>query len=162
MSMVKWNMHLFIGIDSIDQNHKHLVQLLNEAYDEFIMGINIEEIFIEELFQCMAHCFDCEESLMIETSYPNLSAHKAEHEVFTERFLVIGNNYQRGADTSIEILMFLNNWINHHIRETDTKFGDFFEIQNLGLRILKSSRHKHRSGSCNTELNASDVTASDI
>ena len=135
MPITKWNMSLLVGIQEIDENHRHIVQLLNEAYDEFIMGINIEEVFIDDLFNLMAHCFDCEETCMINTSYPGFYEHKAEHELFTLRFLEISNNYRQDANTSIEILMFLNNWINHHIRETDSKLGEFVEVQNLAKRI---------------------------
>ena len=135
--MVKWSMDLLIGIKEIDDSHRQLVELLNEAYAEFIVGINVEQIFIDELFQCMANCFDREESWMIKTSYNNFSAHKSEHELFTLRFLEIYKNYSQDANTSIEVLMFLNNWINHHIRETDSKFGEFVEIQKLGKRMNK-------------------------
>ena len=140
--MVKWNMDLLIGIKDIDENHRHLVQLLNEAYDEFVVGINVEQLFIDELFQCMANCFDCEESLMIKTNYNCFSEHKSEHELFTLRFLEIYKNYNQDANTSIEVLMFLNNWINHHIRETDSKFGEFVEIQKLGKRMNQESAAK--------------------
>jgi hemerythrin len=47
----------------------------------------------------------------------------------------INSNYQQNANTSVEILMFLNNWISHHIRETDSKFGNFVEVQNLTKRF---------------------------
>ena len=71
---------------------------------------------------------------MIKHSYPHLPEHQAEHELFTIRFIEINKNYKQDANTSAEILVFLNNWIKHHICETDSKLGRFVDVQNLGNR----------------------------
>jgi hemerythrin len=128
MPIIKWNKDFLIGIQDIDENHRYLIRLLNETYDGFVLGINTESSFIDELFQCMADCFTYEENVMIDTSYSDYLVHKEEHEAFTENFLKIYDNYE-DINTFIKLLMFLNNWIYHHIRETDANFGHFVGIQ---------------------------------
>ena len=142
MSMVKWNIGFMIGIHAMDENHRLLVQLLNEAYDEFVMGINIEEEFIEGLVKCIARGFDYEENFMLTSSYPKFAEHKAEHDIFTTRLLDIRKNYRQDATTSIQILMFLNNWIIHHIRQSDAQLGNFVEVQNLTKRIATECQNR--------------------
>ena len=129
MSMVIWNARLLTGLKEIDKNRRHLVHMLNNAYDEFVMGINIDGFLLDELFKCMAHCFDCEETWMIQYSYPKLFQHQTEHELFTIKFIEIINNYKQNASTAAEILVCLNNWIKHHICETDIKSGIWWVLR---------------------------------
>jgi hemerythrin len=135
MPIVKWNAGLLTGIKDIDENNRRLLLLLSESFDDFGIGSTTENNFIDDLFNCMANCFDCEETLMIKKSYPFFSEHKAEHEIFTQRFLEIYG--KQDADTYLEIMVFLNNWITHHIGETDTKFGNFVEALNFRKRQKK-------------------------
>lgn len=137
--MVKWNIELLTGVSDIDEYHKHLVKLLNDAYEGFLIGINIEEFYVDELLDLMFLCFACEESWMMNTSYPFISTHRAEHELFAARFIEIRKQYTQDAYNSVEILIFLNNYVNHHIREADKKFGSFVD----GIR-LKTMANKEQ------------------
>jgi hemerythrin len=123
MFVTKWNAELLIGIPAIDQQHRQLVELLTEAYVGFVIGINIEKHVVDEVISGMTKCFEYEESWMVNNAYPELFEHKKEHDFFTQRLMEISRSYNQDANTSIDVLIFLNNWVNHHIRLTDAKLG---------------------------------------
>jgi len=138
MPIVQWNINFLLGIHEIDQHHMHLVQLLNDTYDEFREKGSIDPSFIDELTEYARHHFACEEKLMKETAYPKLDEHKEEHESFNSRISEIRKCYKQQANVSVELLWFLCNWISHHIRETDAEFGRFVDVHNIRKRISKS------------------------
>ena len=137
MPIIEWNMRYLIGIREIDQHHKHLVELLNKAYDEFRKGNNIEQSVVDELVDHAGYHFTCEERWMAESSYPKLAEHKDEHELFTSRILEFQSKYRKNESVSVEILWFLCNWVTHHILETDAKFGQFIEVQNIRNKVSR-------------------------
>jgi len=134
MPIIEWNVNFLVGIQEIDRHHKHLVNSLNEAYDRFREGKEIELSFLQELVDYAAHHFACEESWMKKTSYPNLAAHQEEHALFTSRVCEFKREYKRNARISVELLWFLCNWVTHHIRETDAEFGRFVDVHKIRSR----------------------------
>jgi len=62
---------------------------------------------------------------------------KAEHELFTVRLLEIYQHHKQDANTSADVLLTFNNWISHHFTETDTKFGNYVEVQRLKISVQK-------------------------
>jgi len=138
MPIVEWNVNLLIGIQEIDRQHKHLVELLNENYDQFREGTDINPSFLQELVDFSTHHFACEEGWMKKTSYPKLAAHREEHDLFTSRISEFSKEQKRNANISVELIWFLCNWVTHHIRETDAEFGRFVDIHNIRKRGSKS------------------------
>jgi len=137
MPIVEWDVTYILGIQEIDQQHKTMVELLNKSYDEFRAGARIEQSVIEQLIEFSETHFACEERLMAETSYPGLTDHREEHKIFIRRMKEFKKSYKPTADASVEILWFLCNWVTHHIRETDAKFGRFMDIENVSKSIKK-------------------------
>lgn len=131
MPIIEWNVNLLVGIQEIDRQHKQLVQWLNDNYDLFREGAEMEGTFLHELLDYSVHHFSCEEGWMRKTSYPNFVAHKEEHELFTRRIIEFKKEQQRNANVSVELIWFLCNWVTHHIRETDAEFGRFIDVHNI-------------------------------
>jgi hemerythrin len=140
MPIIEWNMGFMLGIPEIDRHHKHLVKLLNEAYDEFRDGVAVEQSVIDELTVYASQVFAFEENLMRETSYPKLSDHKDEHETFCSRVNELRDTFKKNKNVSIELLWFLCNWVTHHLRETDAEFGRFVDMYNIQKRVGGESR----------------------
>jgi hemerythrin len=140
MPIVEWNISFLLGIQEIDQHHKHLVELLNKTYDEYKEGAPAENLrsVIDELLDYSTYHFECEERWMTETLYPNFIDHKAEHVIFTKRISELQKNFQFNTNISLEVLSFLSNWITHHILKTDAKYGHFVADQNIRKRINRN------------------------
>src|SRR5690349_3131524 len=93
MPIIDWNIKYMLGIKEIDQHHRHLVDLLNTAYDDFKNGASVGQSVISELADYVSYHFSCEERWMMETQYPNFAAHKEEHDSFAERVFEFRRKY---------------------------------------------------------------------
>lgn len=87
MLMIVWNDTFDIGVQQFDEQHKHLVGLLNQAYMNFIAGEPTERVerILYELVGYFTYHFKAEESWMHEHSYPVLGELRAEHDRFVGR-----------------------------------------------------------------------------
>jgi len=139
MPIIEWNVGFLIGIQEVDRYHQQMVQLLNEAYDEFREGAVVKQSVLDELIGHTEHIFDLEESFMLEISYPNYEEHKQEHELFASRIVEFKKLSRKNKDVSIELLWFLCNWVTHHLRETDAEFGRFVDIYQINKMVSRGS-----------------------
>ena len=114
------------GIDHIDREHEKLFEIVNRVYetlmDDFIPDKYdyIVEI-INELKDYTDTHFRNEEEYMMSIRYKKLISHKAEHQEFEEKIasydLSAMDENQKAA--ILGILDFLNDWLVHHILDSD-------------------------------------------
>jgi hemerythrin len=138
MPIVQWNINFLLGIREIDQHHQHLVQLLNDTYDEFREKAVIDPSLIGKLLDYAGYHFTFEEKLMKQVSYPGFAEHKEEHDSFASRIAEIQKVYKQKESISVELIWFLCNWITHHIRETDAEFGRYVDVHKIQKRMNKA------------------------
>ncbi|MDD2542578.1 MAG: bacteriohemerythrin [Desulfuromonadaceae bacterium] len=128
MSYINWDDTFDLGINELDEHHRHLVALLNLTYDILTQGAThdgIAEVLDELVYYTIYH-FAAEEHWMKENKYPHLSQHRDEHELFCQKI----NEFQKDllkqkTNLSLEVLQFLNNWLTTHILKSDADFGRF-------------------------------------
>ena len=128
MPLIEWGDKFSLHDEMIDKHHRHLVDLLNELYDDSVSGASPERLreVLHDLINYATYHFYTEEKLMEQGGYPGLEAHKLEHAFFVEKVV----NMQRGVhqgkqDLSGETIKFLVEWITHHILQNDFLFGEF-------------------------------------
>jgi hemerythrin len=130
MPLFKWDNNLSIGIRDIDKNNRRLIEFLYDAYDVLAMGFKLYEYYQDEFLEYMKYSFACEEALMTIKLYPDIIEHKSEHELCISELTAICNLLKQAPNRSVKFLLFVNIWINHHIRGTDAKFGNFVQAEN--------------------------------
>ncbi|OYY94734.1 MAG: hypothetical protein B7Y41_03945 [Hydrogenophilales bacterium 28-61-23] len=130
---IVWNDSFITGIERIDEQHKVLVNTLNEANTRLAARVTrdlLEQITRDLLSYAIYH-FETEETLMKEYNYAGLSAaddekHHREHRAFSQQVVALRENLRNGhLVTREELLSFLNNWLVNHILFTDKRFGEF-------------------------------------
>lgn len=132
-----WNDSWLVGIREVDTQHKHLVSLLNQLHEA--MGgsegkTQLGGILSELVNYTKAH-FAGEERLMRQHGYAEYNAHKQEHDRLTEQILKFEQTFLSDGATvssSVEVLHFLRNWLQHHICGTDKKYVPF--LQSKGVK----------------------------
>jgi hemerythrin len=126
MPLLQWNDRFGLGVAEIDEQHHALMELVNTLYDDFKAGAPLPALktLLEALISGTEAHFACEEQWMRQTSFPDLANHVKEHEKFRVRVGEIDNLFAKGVDTSLDLMLFLNNWIRHHLIEVDAKFAD--------------------------------------
>ncbi len=128
MISIEWDGSIAIGIASIDQDHKKLVDLLNELFAAGFaaMGPEMIDKILADLLDYTKYHFEREEALLAEVKYSKLDGHKAEHQNMIRRLQqIIREREQKGAthDLSNDTLKFLSHWLTDHIKAEDKEFG---------------------------------------
>lgn len=130
MSLLVWDGSLAMGIDSIDVQHEELFRVINSMYDKMHDGREQNALIegLDSLRSYAKYHFHTEEKLMEEYGYPELDAHRKEHEVFAERVYLYAQRPLDEVEKTLEELeSFLLNWLIKHIQRTDRKYMDFFK-----------------------------------
>lgn len=114
-----------VGDDQIDEQHKRIVELINQLTDEFANAQDsklLESVF-GELVEYSANHLAYEEKLLEEVGYPHLEEHKALHWTYLEQISNLSEFTFRNQDKAAEqITVFLKQWWDHHILEEDTDY----------------------------------------
>jgi hemerythrin len=127
--LVEWSEDLSVGIQEIDEQHKVLLEILNELNDG-LHDVRRKEIRLEVLDKLIDYTkvhFAVEESLMRILGYPRYEEHKAEHDrligeikEFREKFI------QDPSAPTYELLVFLKRWLLNHIMKVDKHYEQHF------------------------------------
>lgn len=126
MPITIWNDSLATGIGQFDVHHKHLLDLLNTVYEDFVADAPAENIgrILEELMDYATYHFAAEEAWLQKVGYPRLAEHRLEHERYIRRVLEIQKDCLDGVGhLNIEVLSFLNNWLSDHILKVDAEYS---------------------------------------
>lgn len=128
MPYVEWDASFLLGIQEFDEHHKHLVDLLNRAYDDFQSGTHLDDIdaILEEMLEYATYHFAAEERWMKGCGYPGTEKHCTEHADFTRKVVEMARNGSPDKLMLImEVMAFLNYWLVDHILKTDAEYGQF-------------------------------------
>jgi len=128
MPIMKWSEQLSVKIDSIDNEHKKLFELINKLADAMSKGEGhnaLDSILIELTDYTITH-FGHEEEALKKYNFPGLAAHKKEHETFVSKIEDTKKKYEEGAITlTIPLIDFLTTWIKEHILKSDMGYSPF-------------------------------------
>ena len=128
ISPITWSDEISVGVESIDNQHKKLVSMINALHNAIADGKDIEvleEIF-NGLFDYTDKHFSYEEELSKKHGYPDVEDHKEEHaeliyQVARHKSMLGSGGLFRG-----ELLVdFLQFWLINHIKTSDMKFASF-------------------------------------
>lgn len=130
---INWSSDLALGIDEIDEQHKILVEILNDVYEAVNSGNRDEKKLkkiIDGMLRYVNFHFVTEEMKMIKTNYSDYKNHKAEHDAFVEKALEFQSGFRDGSTSLPEDMMdFLKTWLVNHIQGTDREYVPYFTKQ---------------------------------
>ncbi len=127
---VSWDASYDVGIEYVDKQHRHLVELINDLYGACLGEGELEETFkqvMKELVEYVMIHFKDEEKIMEEINYPDIIAHKKKHEAFVKKILQSVNDYRNGKQfVPNTFVRFLRDWLFNHILITDKELAKFY------------------------------------
>ncbi len=132
--LIVWNEELETGIDSIDEQHQQLVDILNEFYaaTQQHEGPEVGAAILERLGEYTRVHFTVEESVMRLLDYPDYDAHKALHDELLETFRSLAAKYASGKrSANFELIHFLKLWLVKHIQKSDMEYTHFYRTRGL-------------------------------
>ena len=125
---VEWKDDYSVGIDSIDQQHKKLLNLINQLQTavDYSTGEEFEREALDELVDYTKTHFTFEEGLMEQNGYPDFEPHKAQHVKMIKEVERVLSIYEKDHDTAMDnAVNFLKDWLINHINGTDKEYSSF-------------------------------------
>lgn len=123
-SWVNWDDSLSVGIDSIDEQHHYLVDLINDLYEVVSNKSGAREVarLIKATDAYAKVHFRAEEQMMEHYGYAGIKQQVQQHHAFEAR---IREFYQELHDNPLvaqyEVLSYLRDWLIKHILVEDAK-----------------------------------------
>jgi hemerythrin len=124
MALIEWTEDLNTGIQVIDNQHQRIVEYINKLHHaqehhsrEEVGGV------LDELVDYTLSHFAFEESLMEESGYAYINAHKKVHQLFVKRVADYQQRFKMGEEIAEELINTLRAWLINHIRNDDQDYS---------------------------------------
>ena len=134
MALIDWSPSYSVKVAKFDQQHKKLVDLINQLHDAMKSGQGTTAIgvVLQSLIAYTGTHFSEEIKLMQTHGYPDLAKHQAEHEKFVKQVIEFQQKFQDGgAMLTMSVLSFLKDWLVKHIQGEDKKYGPFLNAKGV-------------------------------
>jgi hemerythrin len=132
MDLVTWSPTYSVGVKLIDDQHKGLLNLVNDMFNHVVGNVDEEreyfKLVIQEAVQYVKVHFQTEEKIMIRTSFPGYAEHKKAHDMFV--LAVVKNVKEFEANktfTLMDFTRFLKEWVLTHIAIMDKQYFTYFK-----------------------------------
>ena len=124
MTFMQWKPEMSVGVARLDAQHKGLIALINQLGEE---GTDTDmEYILVELERYVREHFRDEEQLMETAGYPELSAHKEEHQAFEDWLHSVKAAYGSGGEARFyiadDVNKYLRDWLANHILIIDMEY----------------------------------------
>jgi hemerythrin len=126
--MFEWKPEYSVHIGSIDGQHQNLFRIAGELYAAMSVGQGKAALsrILDRLVQYTAVHFAHEERLMRLHDYPDLAAHKVQHDALTRQVLAFQEEFDAGRSSmTVQLLHFLKDWLERHIAASDQKYAPY-------------------------------------
>ena len=127
VKILEWTPEYSVHAPEIDREHQTLFTLINRLHKAMLAGEGTKLLapLLAEMLQYTLLHFAHEENLMASIRYAGLRAHVQQHDALRGRVKAFADRFERGEVTiTIELTLFLSEWIKHHILTTDRQLGD--------------------------------------
>jgi hemerythrin-like metal-binding protein len=152
MEAFTWDQRFETGLDMVDQQHRHLVDLVNVAGD-ILLAEKSSETELQDLFSQLAeyaiYHFNEEERLMLEAGVDprHVASHKTQHREFLKQVTSMWNSRALTADPAAMLHGFLSSWLTVHILGQD---------QEMARNIARIRAGENPAAACDAEAKAVD------
>jgi hemerythrin len=120
---ISWTKDLDTGIELIDEQHKQIVNFINQLeHAEENQQSELVRQVIEECIQYTLSHFAFEEEIQKEAGYEYCRPHKMVHDLFTRRVGEYRTRLASGEDVALELHRMLANWLVNHIKHDDADY----------------------------------------
>ena len=149
METFAWNQNFATGLDLVDEQHRHLVALINQLGDSLIAGAVKDEAALQAVFEELAayaqYHFSEEERLMQDSGVApeHRDPHRRHHIEFVEQLSTMWSSRSTMADPADTLHGFLRAWLGFHILGEDQAMAR--EIVRIRAGASPNSAHADES-----------------
>lgn len=134
VSFMPWSDEFVLGIESIDTQHRWLVEATNRLYDQIESqhpDTKVVGEILEGLVDYTMNHFILEEDLFNRLGYPETETHKREHDSFTNQAMKLLLDFDGGEPVTEDTMEFLKAWLIHHILRVDKAYVPFLKANGV-------------------------------
>ena len=124
MSLLEWKSEFSVGIESMDFEHREMIGMINEIYDELTQRRNAKSIeqFLGDIHAAISAHFALEERMMRNAGYGEYEAHKDDHEELLDQIRDMMDGFRADSESGFGILREnLANWFEAHFGSFDAR-----------------------------------------
>ncbi|HYH22151.1 MAG TPA: bacteriohemerythrin [Azospirillum sp.] len=130
MGAIAWRRQLSIGQPSIDEDHKHLIEYLNQLDECLTARVYLPTRVAKTLMKLLEYTkehFAREEKIMEVVHYPKLEDHKRQHREAVRAISALSETFARDPThaNGEKIYTFTADWLVHHIIMQDTQLAPY-------------------------------------
>lgn len=129
MTSIEWKAEYSVHDEEIDEHHKQLIryiQVLDDPATRHKADEDFVALIVDGLAEYTVYHFAAEEKKMVESGYPDLAAHRAEHADFALDVEVFRRTFGEGSPRLEKALLgYLKDWLLTHILSSDMHVGDW-------------------------------------
>jgi hemerythrin len=129
MDFIAWDKSMSVGVETLDHDHKRLLELFNELLSSGIANRSKEDLssLLQELADYTETHFSREELCMEKGGYPDIEAHKQAHRYFVDE---VERQKAEFSDSDavmlrIDLILLLKEWLLEHIQGVDKKYTPY-------------------------------------
>jgi len=131
---LEWKEEYSLGIETIDNQHKKLLGMIN-ALSDLRVTDDLREVsmkVINDMKEYTIYHFKTEEEYFEKFNYEDKDAHKKIHDAFVAKIGDFADELSKTPDEDIiqftyKLLDYLQDWLIDHIMGTDRKYAELFK-----------------------------------
>ena len=132
MSILEWKNSYRVGIESLDKQHRHLLDLINQLSTLDPKARDGKALFtvLNALAEYAQTHFETEEQYLKKYDFPRLVQHQREHVAFTADVFRLAQRLEQ-ANPAIytEVCAFVKDWYISHVLGTDREYIEFLSAK---------------------------------
>lgn len=129
MPQIIWDETFSVKVEEIDAQHKKWIEIINQLHNCLMSPDGLHEITIKTLEAMVDYGvfhFSFEEDYLRKIGYPDIEAHKKEHDLFLNKIMQYRDAERAGKLVlNSEIMRILQQWLKEHILNEDKKYSAF-------------------------------------
>ncbi len=133
--LLSWTPNMSVGIAVFDEDHKQIVELVNELHDAIEAGHSrqaLGSVIVKLLEYACTHCRR-EETLFDQTGYPDADEHKKEHEALYAAAAGMKERFQNDSSSkfALEVMNYMYGWLVNHIQGSDKLYAPYLNAAGI-------------------------------
>jgi hemerythrin len=129
-----WKDTYSVSVIEIDNQHRALIQMLNELYDSFMKKEHEKRLgeILSRLSNYAVIHFETEENYFSLFGYAKRTAHIQEHNDFTDKIKAFRKEFDKNSSAlTYKLVNFLREWLMNHILVSDKEYVVCFKENGL-------------------------------
>jgi len=130
--LITWSSTFSVGVRTIDDQHKDLLNLVNDMYNHVIGDSEAEKAYFQKVIKRTVEYvkvhFATEEKILKAIKFHGYPEHKRAHDLFILQVIDNIRDYEEGKRVTLaSFTHFLKDWILTHIAIMDKQYFEYFK-----------------------------------